>query len=363
MKTVTFDELAALPLLQHYEKAFCQATRVSLKLLPPDEKRRRANLRQSENPFCALVASTPAGCAACLETQRRIEQSIARERVVQHVYCFAGLTDIAIPVMVGQHHVATLLSGQIFRRKPNPGDFEMVLEKIGGGLDKDWVKKARKAYFDTPVIPVSSLQGVIQLLTMFAQQLPEDASRHLMVGSADLEPSAVSSAKKFIESHSDEPITLEQVLQHVHVSRFHFCKIFKKTTGITFTEYVTRVRMEKAKSLLMDPSVRVSEVVFAAGFGSIPQFNSVFKRFVGMTPTEYRSQLRENSQNTGIRMADSADSGLPFRTLELPLLEEVVMADNIIRASAFQPDQDGPLFTKSLIYPGLSHHPRRAARA
>ena len=45
-------------------------------------------------------ASTPAGCAACLETQRRIEQSTASELVAQQVYCFAGLTDIAIPVMI-----------------------------------------------------------------------------------------------------------------------------------------------------------------------------------------------------------------------------------------------------------------------
>jgi hypothetical protein len=51
MKVVTFDELANLPLLQQYEKAFRKATGVSLQLLPPDEQKRRTNLRQSENPF------------------------------------------------------------------------------------------------------------------------------------------------------------------------------------------------------------------------------------------------------------------------------------------------------------------------
>jgi AraC-like DNA-binding protein len=82
------------------------------------------------------------------------------------------------------------------------------------------------------------------------------------------------------------------VAQHVHVSPFHFCKLFKKATGMTLTEYVARVRVEKAKALLVDPSLRISEVVFAAGFGSIPRFNSVFKRYVGMPPTEYRATLR-----------------------------------------------------------------------
>ena len=81
-------------------------------------------------------------------------------------------------------------------------------------------------------------------------------------------------------------------MRHVHVSRFYFCKLFKKATGMTLTEYVARVRVEKAKTLLGNPSLRVSEVGYAAGFGSIPHFNSVFKRHVGMPPTEYRAALR-----------------------------------------------------------------------
>jgi len=81
-------------------------------------------------------------------------------------------------------------------------------------------------------------------------------------------------------------------VQHVNVSRFYFCKLFKKATGMTLTEYVSRVRVEKAKALLVDPSMRVSEVVYASGFGSIPRFNSVFKRYVGVPPTEYRAGLR-----------------------------------------------------------------------
>jgi AraC-like DNA-binding protein len=50
--------------------------------------------------------------------------------------------------------------------------------------------------------------------------------------------------------------------------------------------------VEKAKALLVNPALRISEVVYAAGFGSIPQFNFVFKRYTGMPPTEYRVTLR-----------------------------------------------------------------------
>ena len=253
MKPVAFDELARMPLLQHYEEAFHKATGVSLKLVPPEEPQHRLNYGRGENDFCSLVGSTPAGCDACLEAQVRIQRSTTRKLVTQQIYCFAGLTEVAVPVMIGGRHVATLMSGQVFRREPTQRDFEMVVKMLGGGPDRDWEKKARKAYFETPVISVDRLQAIIQLLTVFARHLSDDASRH-SIACSDREPGAVSSAKKFIQSHAEAPITLGQVLQHVHVSRFYFCKIFKKATGMTLTEYVARVRVEKAKTLLVDPS-------------------------------------------------------------------------------------------------------------
>ena len=112
------------------------------------------------------------------------------------------------------------------------------------------------------------------------------------MASAPNEPKAVASAKLYVDARVDQPITLEDVVRHVHVSRFHFCKIFKKATGMTLTEYVARTRVEKAKTMLADHSLRISEIVFASGFGSIPRFNSVFKRVAGMAPSEYRAALR-----------------------------------------------------------------------
>jgi AraC-like DNA-binding protein/ligand-binding sensor protein len=291
MKELPFDDLARLPVVQYYEAAFRKATGVSLKVVSPDEAAASMSFGPLDNAFCSLVASTPQGCAACVETEARARRSAAIKRVPQQLHCHAGLTVMAVPVVAGGRHVATLLSGQVFRREPTQRDFNLVVKMIGGGLNGDWEKKARKAYFETPVVTVDQCQAIIQLLNVFAQYLADFASRHAIARS-ETEPTAVANAKQFIQSHAEEPITLAQVVQHVNVSRFYFCKLFKKATGMTLTEYVSRVRVEKAKELLVDPSLRVSEVVYAAGFGSIPRFNSVFKRQVGMPPTEYRAALR-----------------------------------------------------------------------
>ena len=116
MKPVAFNELARMSVVQYYETAFRKATGVSLKVVPADGPGQALSFGAEQNPFCALTAATPGGCAACLENEGRVTRSAARKLVPQQVHCYAGLTVVAVPVVVGGRHVATLLSGQVFRR-------------------------------------------------------------------------------------------------------------------------------------------------------------------------------------------------------------------------------------------------------
>ena len=290
MNEIAFDDLVRLPVIRYYETAFRKVTGMPLKVVPPGEAGQRRSFGESENAFCSLVTRTPAGCQACAEAEKRAQSGAGKKLIPQQVSCFAGLTDVAVPVVVNGRHVATLMSGQVFRRPPTERDFQMIVKMLQAEPNADWERKTRKAYFETPVVTPDRFEAIVHLLSVFAQYLADYASRHAISASAN-EPKPVASAKQFVLSHVEETITLALVAQHVHVSRFHFCKMFKKATGMTLTEYVARVRVEKAKTLLVDPSARISEVVFAAGFGSIPRFNSVFKTCVGMSPTEYRATL------------------------------------------------------------------------
>jgi len=81
------------------------------------------------------------------------------------------------------------------------------------------------------------------------------------------------------------------VAKAVNTSTSYFCRIFKKYTGLNFTDYVSRIRIEKAKSLLLNPNLRISEIAYEVGFQSLTHFNRVFKRVVGQSPTVYRASL------------------------------------------------------------------------
>ncbi len=105
------------------------------------------------------------------------------------------------------------------------------------------------------------------------------------------EPPVIAKARAYIQEHQTEELNLSQVAKAVNMSSYYFCKMFKRVTGINFTDYVARVRIEKSKNLLLNPNLRVSEIAFEVGFQSLTHFNRVFKKIVGESPTEYRGEV------------------------------------------------------------------------
>ena len=77
---------------------------------------------------------------------------------------------------------------------------------------------------------------------------------------------------------------------------YHFCKVFHRSTGLKFTDYVTRVRLEEARTQLLNPNRRISEIAYDVGFQSLTQFNRMFKRVFGQSPTEFRTHLGDGAR-------------------------------------------------------------------
>jgi len=102
------------------------------------------------------------------------------------------------------------------------------------------------------------------------------------------EPVEIWKARKFIEEHSNEELSLKRVARAVNISGNYLSEKFKEVTGVNFVEYVARVRFEKACDLLENADRRISEIAFAVGFQSLSQFNRIFKKLSGKSPTAYR---------------------------------------------------------------------------
>jgi AraC-like DNA-binding protein len=103
------------------------------------------------------------------------------------------------------------------------------------------------------------------------------------------EPVAIWKARKYIDEHSREELSLTKVANVVNMNANYLSENFKQVTGTNFVEYVARIRFANACDLLRNPRLRISEIGFAAGFQSLSQFNRVFRKLAGKSPTQYRS--------------------------------------------------------------------------
>ena len=280
--------LAESEVYQTYERAFNETTGLPVNLRPVESWQLPHHGRRNENPFCAMMAERSHTCAACLRTQQQLNEAAKTSPAT--VTCQFGLCDSAVPVRTGEKTIGYLQTGQVFRKQPTEAQFKRaakLAEEGGVTAPRDAV---RAAYFNTPVLPPKRLDAALNLLHIFADHLGM-VSNQIMVRTANAEPPMITRAKQFIEEHHTEDLSLGLVSKAVNTSTFYFCKMFKKATGINFTDYLSRIRIEKAKNLLLNPNLRISEIAYEVGFQSLTHFNRIFKKLAGQSPTEYRTHL------------------------------------------------------------------------
>ena len=286
------DALRRSKLFRSYEQVFSEATGLPLALRPVDYWQLEHQGKKNENPFCALLAERPATLAVCLQAH---EEMIRHTGDLPHtVTCPFGLTETAVPIKLGQRTIGYLRIGQVLRHTPARSD----TTKVSRELARNGVRftgEIRKAWKKNPFIPPEKYNAIVRLLTFFADQLSA-LSNQLVTEKSNAEPPLVLKAREYIDKHKTEELSLANVAKAAGASVFHFCKVFHKTTGLKFTDYVARVRLEDARTRLLNPNVRISEIAYDVGFQSLTQFNRTFKRVFGQSPSEFRARLSSHKR-------------------------------------------------------------------
>jgi AraC-like DNA-binding protein len=281
------DMLRRSRLFRDYESVFTKATGLPLALRPLDYWQLEHQGKKHQNPFCALLAERPATLAVCLQAH---QDMIDHTGILPHtVTCPFGLTETAVPVRLGADVIGYLRIGQVLRHMPVKWD----ATKVSREVERHGVRfsgEIRKAWEKNPLIPPDKYNAIVRLLTFFAGQLSA-LTNQIVLEKQNAEPPLVQKAREYIDEHKTEPLSLSAVAKAAGASVFHFCKVFHNATGLKFTDYVARVRLDDARTQLLNPNRRVSEVAYDVGFQSLTQFNRMFKRVFGQSPTEFRARL------------------------------------------------------------------------
>lgn len=155
------------------------------------------------------------------------------------------------------------------------------LAYLSGGMTYHFL--SREEYLPT-LLKLNSLE---ELRTWFVDKL-SDACRRIVVKIEEQSVGVVSQAKRYIDTHYTKDISLDDVSREVDISPYYFSKIFKDETGENFIEYVTNIRIEKAKELLTDSEYSMKEICCMIGYSDPNYFSRAFKKNVGVTPTEFK---------------------------------------------------------------------------
>lgn len=278
-------------LYREYQKAFEATTGLPLGIRAAESFQAPLHDSKQVNKFCALMAGTNKSCAACLQLQGRLAENATCEAKTEQ--CYAGLSESAVPIRIGETVLGYLQTGQVMFQKPTETRYKKVAAHMNFDehIDADELKRA---YFATRILPKKQYDAVVRLLTIFAAHLSA-RSNQIVTQEATAEAPVITRARAFIAEHYAEEIALTDVARAVNTSPFYFCKLFKTATGLTFTDYLARVRVETVKQILLNPHKRVSEAAYEAGFQSLSQFNRVFRRIAGESPTVFRDRLHQQA--------------------------------------------------------------------
>lgn len=284
------EALANSKVYRQYERTFSEATGLPLALRPVQFFGLPFQGKKNENAFCAFLAGEKGACSLCLQTQGRCASNPGeRPRTLQ---CPFGLTETMVPVRVGERVIGFLATGQVFTRSPKLSLYhEGICRLFAKGSVAE--RKASQLWKQTPFMALSRYEATVQLLGFFAKQL-STLSNQIVMEQANAEPPVIARAREYIAQNKTGSLSLGAVAKAAGASVFHFCKLFRKSTGLKFTDYVARARLEDARTRLANPNMRISEIAYDVGFQSLTQFNRTFQRIFGQAPGEYRTKLSAN---------------------------------------------------------------------
>lgn len=231
--------------------------------------------------FCRLIKSTEEGCEKCDGLSWRV-QLLATSFKDNCIYkCPYGLFSVVQPLYKDDKYLGSLYCGNFFDRQPGGkgwDDIEAALPRAVDGV------KAREAYFQATFMNSSDIYDLQNLMSLLVKSIADllAADKHNF--------SKYDKILEYIEKNFQRDITLDDLSQLSSFNPSYISQLFRKKTGLTLTEFISRVRVRKAKELLLKSDMSIGEVAFSVGFQDQNYFSRVFKQVEAFTPREYRKK-------------------------------------------------------------------------
>ncbi|MCC3374433.1 response regulator [Cohnella sp. REN36] len=160
------------------------------------------------------------------------------------------------------------------------GAFDYMLKPLGKEVLIDTVQRAFER-----VSGRDRLDAMEKLVDPKLLEVNRDEARY---------GASIKDAIAYIYDHLQAAVSLKQVAEHLHLNASYLSVLFKEQTGMTFSDYLTRIRLQKAKELLVATRLPIWEIAEKVGYQTVKYFIKVFKDNEGLSPRQYRQQAADN---------------------------------------------------------------------
>ncbi len=299
-----FDALPSLAAMRRFASLIWGLFGLNIALLSADGRKFTSSGHIGRvNPFCAAMQRSPKLRSVCLASdQSGLARAIGRRSPCCY-QCFAGLREFVAPVTVNRQMVAIILSGQILDRPPTIVAWNCTRVKLKHfGMSDRHINPLQPLFMSSPWLAKSRQRDVALLLSLFAEQL---ARLEIQKNDNPARMPLAARAQALIGQQYSQPLPLKEIAARLNVSERHLERIFHAATGNSVLNYLQKTRVEAAREELAKTRNSCAEIAFACGFGSIQQFNRVFKAQAGFTPGAWRRRACHG----GRRPASQAKGG------------------------------------------------------
>ncbi|WP_434309751.1 PocR ligand-binding domain-containing protein [Hominifimenecus sp. rT4P-3] len=315
---------------QQLQDAIAKATKMAI--ITVDYKGIPITEHSCRQRFCEKLRNDPALFPYCHKCDARGGLEAVRQDAPYIYHCHYNIVDVAIPISIHEKYLGAVMIGQV---QLPPGDstrLEKILTVKNEYHAKKW-KELEKDYQAIPILPYRDIEAISQMVYYLLKYIVEDAiSKNLILetyqnafpkdtsfapdlySAKELEDTKKALANtllnnriqaiaqdvipchnpvlkplfEYINNHKSEKLPLSQAASICNVSPSHFSRIFTKETGEHYSIYMSKLKINWSKYLLLETDMPIMQIAEELGFNEPGYFIKTFKKFEGVSPSVFR---------------------------------------------------------------------------
>lgn len=230
--------------------------------------------------FCQNMRKNEAFCVQCDQSNKDAFRVVEQTHAPHLYQCHAGLYELVVPIVSEENLLGYLMIGQFVPTEEQEAVWELVRERC-----RDYGSPDRETFFSqVRLLPYREIKGWAEMAMACTSHI---CANQYIISKWDEDFQRIA---EFIDSHLSSALLIDSICKATAIPRNRLYETVKRNTGFTVGEYIWILRINKAKELLTDTNLPVSEIAEQLGVEDYNYFTKVFRRIVGISPMQFRKK-------------------------------------------------------------------------